>query len=194
MGNGYINRHITGAIVQRQPFGGWKKSSFGAGAKAGGPNYVASLGRWTETRLPTTELEANPEVAEILTGIASPSDRILAAAGSYTAAWDEHFGVVHDPSRVRGEVDGFRYRSAPRVLIRLYRDGDPEDALLAVLAAHTCGTPVSVSMADGVALPFPLPNGAAASETDEVFAARLVLDDRVRAIGTAPDQPVGSRP
>ena len=45
-GNLYVNRHITGAIVQRQPFGGWKRSAIGPAAKAGGPNYVASLGTW----------------------------------------------------------------------------------------------------------------------------------------------------
>ena len=39
-GNCYINRAITGAIVRRQPFGGTKASSFGNGAKAGGPNYL----------------------------------------------------------------------------------------------------------------------------------------------------------
>ncbi|HKY66713.1 MAG TPA: aldehyde dehydrogenase family protein, partial [Acidimicrobiales bacterium] len=48
VGNAYVNRHITGAIVQRQPFGGWKDSVVGPGAKAGGPNYVAQLGTWTE--------------------------------------------------------------------------------------------------------------------------------------------------
>jgi RHH-type proline utilization regulon transcriptional repressor/proline dehydrogenase/delta 1-pyrroline-5-carboxylate dehydrogenase len=48
-GNLYINRGITGAIVQRQPFGGWKKSAVGAGTKAGGPNYLAGLGGWTST-------------------------------------------------------------------------------------------------------------------------------------------------
>ena len=47
-GNVYVNRGITGAIVQRQPFGGWKKSSVGPGAKAGGPNYVAQMGVWRE--------------------------------------------------------------------------------------------------------------------------------------------------
>jgi RHH-type proline utilization regulon transcriptional repressor/proline dehydrogenase/delta 1-pyrroline-5-carboxylate dehydrogenase len=46
-GNLYINRGITGAIVQRQPFGGWKRSSVGATAKAGGPNYVHALRNWT---------------------------------------------------------------------------------------------------------------------------------------------------
>ena len=35
VGNAYVNRHITGAIVQRQPFGGWKASSIGTGHKPG---------------------------------------------------------------------------------------------------------------------------------------------------------------
>ncbi len=43
VGNAYVNRHITGAIVRRQPFGGWKASSVGGGPKAGGPNYVAAF-------------------------------------------------------------------------------------------------------------------------------------------------------
>jgi RHH-type proline utilization regulon transcriptional repressor/proline dehydrogenase/delta 1-pyrroline-5-carboxylate dehydrogenase len=38
VGNLYINRHITGAIVSRQPFGGFKLS--GVGSKAGGPDYL----------------------------------------------------------------------------------------------------------------------------------------------------------
>ncbi|MCW7488818.1 aldehyde dehydrogenase family protein [Leptospira meyeri] len=38
VGNLYINRGITGAIVNRQPFGGGKLS--GTGAKAGGPDYL----------------------------------------------------------------------------------------------------------------------------------------------------------
>ena len=40
VGNYYINRPITGAIVNRQPFGGVKESSFGLGFKAGGPFYL----------------------------------------------------------------------------------------------------------------------------------------------------------
>ena len=39
-GNKYVNRSTTGAIVQRQPFGGIKASCFGFGMKAGGINYV----------------------------------------------------------------------------------------------------------------------------------------------------------
>ncbi|MGQ0592172.1 MAG: proline dehydrogenase family protein [Gammaproteobacteria bacterium] len=38
VGNLYINRKITGALVDRHPFGGFKRS--GAGSKAGGPEYL----------------------------------------------------------------------------------------------------------------------------------------------------------
>ncbi|HJP17123.1 MAG TPA: L-glutamate gamma-semialdehyde dehydrogenase [Nitrospinota bacterium] len=38
VGNLYINRKISGAIVGRQPFGGFKMS--GIGSKAGGPDYL----------------------------------------------------------------------------------------------------------------------------------------------------------
>ena len=38
VGNLYVNRDITGAIVARQPFGGFKLS--GVGSKAGGPDYL----------------------------------------------------------------------------------------------------------------------------------------------------------
>jgi len=44
-GNLYINRSLTGAVVGRQPFGGRKASSFGPGAKAGGPRYVGQLAK-----------------------------------------------------------------------------------------------------------------------------------------------------
>jgi RHH-type proline utilization regulon transcriptional repressor/proline dehydrogenase/delta 1-pyrroline-5-carboxylate dehydrogenase len=38
VGNLYINRKITGSVVNRQPFGGFKMS--GIGSKAGGPDYL----------------------------------------------------------------------------------------------------------------------------------------------------------
>jgi RHH-type proline utilization regulon transcriptional repressor/proline dehydrogenase/delta 1-pyrroline-5-carboxylate dehydrogenase len=38
VGNLYVNRGITGAMVGRQPFGGNRLS--GTGAKAGGPDYL----------------------------------------------------------------------------------------------------------------------------------------------------------
>lgn len=45
-GNVYVNRGTTGAVVNRQPFGGWKRSAVGPTAKAGGERYVACLREW----------------------------------------------------------------------------------------------------------------------------------------------------
>jgi RHH-type proline utilization regulon transcriptional repressor/proline dehydrogenase/delta 1-pyrroline-5-carboxylate dehydrogenase len=45
-GNLYVNRGTTGAVVNRQPFGGWRRSSVGPTAKAGGHHYVNALRRW----------------------------------------------------------------------------------------------------------------------------------------------------
>ncbi len=46
-GNLYVNRPITGAAVDRQPFGGYRHS--GGGTKAGGPDYAANFLRWTRS-------------------------------------------------------------------------------------------------------------------------------------------------
>jgi RHH-type proline utilization regulon transcriptional repressor/proline dehydrogenase/delta 1-pyrroline-5-carboxylate dehydrogenase len=48
VGNLYVNREITGAMVGRQPFGGNRRS--GSGSKAGGPGYVV---QFTEPRVVT---------------------------------------------------------------------------------------------------------------------------------------------
>lgn len=45
-GNVYVNRGTTGAIVNRQPFGGWKRSAVGPTSKAGGAHYVQQLRDW----------------------------------------------------------------------------------------------------------------------------------------------------
>ncbi|MCC6953749.1 MAG: aldehyde dehydrogenase family protein, partial [Deltaproteobacteria bacterium] len=41
VGNLYINRGCTGALVYRQPFGGYAMS--GVGSKAGGPDYLSQF-------------------------------------------------------------------------------------------------------------------------------------------------------
>src|SRR6185436_13230429 len=65
-GNLYANRHTTGAVVRRQPFGGWKGSSFGPGAKAGGPNYVLQLASWYEASSPTIDPARPPLESTLL--------------------------------------------------------------------------------------------------------------------------------
>jgi RHH-type proline utilization regulon transcriptional repressor/proline dehydrogenase/delta 1-pyrroline-5-carboxylate dehydrogenase len=123
-GNLYINRAITGAIVQRQPFGGWKKSSIGPGAKAGGPNYVNLFRRCENI---------------------APHD-IEQTVASYRAAWREHFSQPHDPSALRCESNVFRYRPCRGIVLRLAAP-DATIETLARLAAELCNVSLKISHA-----------------------------------------------
>ncbi len=115
VGNGYVNRVITGAIVARQPFGGWKRSSVGPGAKAGGPNYVMQLGSWHPT----------PEPAS--------------GGDDFAAAWTEHFSIDHDPIALFCEANIFRYRPLDRVGLRIGPGARPQSIDLVRRAARQCG-------------------------------------------------------
>jgi RHH-type transcriptional regulator, proline utilization regulon repressor / proline dehydrogenase / delta 1-pyrroline-5-carboxylate dehydrogenase len=150
-GNLYVNRPITGAIVGRQPFGGWKASSVGPGAKAGGPNYVLQLGRWRQVSRPAVDAETLPEpvgalLEQCLAGLADAEERELvrASAASYARAWRTHFGREHDPSAILGERNVFRYRPCRRVLVRDTAAGAVALAQV-VLAARVASVPLIVS-------------------------------------------------
>lgn len=143
-GNLYINRAITGAIVQRQPFGGWKRSSIGPGAKAGGPNYVNLFRRCEDD----TPFDAGR------------------AAENYRVAWREHFSQEHDPSALRCESNVFRYRPCRGVVLRLVSPDAIAEAA-ARTAAETCGVPLTISVAsqeDDAAFAARLPSLAGGAE------------------------------
>jgi len=156
-GNLYINRHITGAIVARQPFGGWKASSVGPGAKAGGPNYVAQLGHWRQAARPVAGAPLSPAVAALLdrglaaVGPGEAAATLRASAASYAHAWREHFGREHEPVRLLGERNVLRYRPCRRVLVRGETATPAGRLALAqvLLAARTCGVPLELSLAEG---------------------------------------------
>jgi RHH-type proline utilization regulon transcriptional repressor/proline dehydrogenase/delta 1-pyrroline-5-carboxylate dehydrogenase len=85
-GNLYVNRGTTGAVVRRQPFGGWKRSSVGPTAKAGGANYVNCLRNW-------------PHVRHV--------DAALAEASSW---WHDVASKARDESGLEAERNYVRYR------------------------------------------------------------------------------------
>ena len=153
-GNLYVNRAITGAIVRRQPFGGWKQSAFGPGAKAGGPNYVLQLAHWRQVEPPTRLDPCPPALTDLLHRCLSAvevADQPLlrASAGSYAHAWRTHFALEHDPSQILGERNVFRYRPCAGLLVRTASPSGASrlDLARVVLAARTCGAPVTVSVA-----------------------------------------------
>jgi RHH-type proline utilization regulon transcriptional repressor/proline dehydrogenase/delta 1-pyrroline-5-carboxylate dehydrogenase len=117
-GNLYVNRPITGAIVQRQPFGGWKKSCIGPGAKAGGPNYVRSFYRLSDVDTVKTD---------------------------YEVAWAGHFAIEHDPSGMRCESNVFRYRPCRGVILRI-DERDQRMIERAQLAVRLTGALLTISV------------------------------------------------
>ena len=147
VGNAYVNRHITGAIVQRQSFGGWKGSVVGPGAKPGGPNYVAQFGSWSDPAvLPAAPL--GRAAADLLASEASsvPAEDLAwlrAAAGSDAAAWRDEFGVEHDPTGIAAEANVFRYRPLPWLRVVVGGDAAPRDVVRVRLAAACAGVPVT---------------------------------------------------
>jgi RHH-type proline utilization regulon transcriptional repressor/proline dehydrogenase/delta 1-pyrroline-5-carboxylate dehydrogenase len=150
-GNLYINRGITGAIVQRQPFGGWKKSAVGAGTKAGGPNYLAGLGDWLPAEASAKAPVANAAVRRILNA-AGPAlepaglESVQRALASDAEAWADEFGTAKDVSGLGAERNIFRYRSLP-VTLRL-SEGAPLAHLVRTVAAGVlAGSAVTVSTA-----------------------------------------------
>ena len=126
VGNGYVNRPITGAIVRRQPFGGWKRSSVGPGAKAGGPNYVLQLGRWNPT-------PGDPGDQ------GDPGRSAAAADDDYRQQWADHFAVEHDDSGLFCEANIFRYRPLEAIGLHLGPSADPGDVALVRKAAAVAG-------------------------------------------------------
>jgi RHH-type transcriptional regulator, proline utilization regulon repressor / proline dehydrogenase / delta 1-pyrroline-5-carboxylate dehydrogenase len=123
VGNAYVNRHITGAIVRRQPFGGWKRSSVGGAPKAGGPHYVEAL-----TRRRASSID------------------VAAATDSYGEAWESRFAGGRDVTGLRSEANVLRYAPLPGlVVVRVGADtpaGAPDAALA---AARQCGVAATVS-------------------------------------------------
>ena len=150
-GNLYINRTITGAIVGRQPFGGWKQSSVGPTAKAGGPNYVMTLGRWQQVADPQDSAELSPNVLAILKSWQGELDEATlaattAAARSFARWWRDEFSIEHDPSGLRSETNAFRYRQlAGEVVLRVSANVTTLDIAVAVIASKTVGALLSIS-------------------------------------------------
>jgi RHH-type proline utilization regulon transcriptional repressor/proline dehydrogenase/delta 1-pyrroline-5-carboxylate dehydrogenase len=160
-GNLYVNRGITGAIVRRQPFGGWKRSSVGTSAKAGGPNYLMTLGNWQA-------LESDPGEDLTLEGISEPVarvikraqsgleflefDRVRLAAVRDEKAWLTEFGLARDVSALGVERNVFRYRPLP-VTIRLAEGAPLGDLVRLIVAATRAGSALFVS----THLPLPEP-------------------------------------
>ena len=124
-GNLYINRGITGAIVNRQPFGGMKLSAFGPGLKAGGPNYCGQFMYITDKPDSTTDYKT-----------------------SYAEWYEKEFRHARNiQPQIRGEQNVFRYLPLKGgMVMRLFGDEDLDQIEMVQLAAQTVGTPLTISV------------------------------------------------
>ncbi|MEV4776100.1 bifunctional proline dehydrogenase/L-glutamate gamma-semialdehyde dehydrogenase [Microbacterium sp. LWH12-1.2] len=210
-GNLYVNRGITGAIVQRQPFGGWKRSAVGPGAKAGGPNYLFGLGSWRSNSggaaSSTLHLRGLDSRITTLIESAQPSldfeafEWLRRAALSDALAWDREFGRVRDVSRLEVERNLFRYRPVP-VAIRATADAEWQEVLRVVIAAVRAGAGFVLSTPVGLPAPVRHALGELQAvvfmESDEQWVERMrrpVVDENEFEPAPRPDRArlVGSR-
>ncbi|MBC7589534.1 MAG: proline dehydrogenase family protein [Salinibacterium sp.] len=204
-GNLYVNRGTTGAVVRRQPFGGWKRSTVGTSAKAGGPNYLLTLGTWAaveaeprkDIMLPGISERVASVIKKAQSGLGFPEfDRVRRAAQSDERAWAAEYGVARDVSALGVERNVFRYRPVP-VTLRL-NEGEPLGHLVRLLAAASrAGAAVDISSA--IPLPTPLVQtfgdpagpvlvGELTVESDAAWLgrARTLDSSRVRTVGGDP--------
>jgi RHH-type proline utilization regulon transcriptional repressor/proline dehydrogenase/delta 1-pyrroline-5-carboxylate dehydrogenase len=167
VGNAYVNRHITGAIVRRQPFGGWKRSSIGPGAKAGGPDYLLQLGTWHD---------AGTTVGD------QPNDQLT----SDEHWWSTYYSLLHDPSGLFCEQNALRYLPRPDVVVRAGAEARTADVVRTLHAAHAAGVSPRVS----AALDDVLPDKTGTVQDDETFTASIagMRYGRVRHVGAAPSE------
>ncbi|SBW03379.1 bifunctional proline dehydrogenase/L-glutamate gamma-semialdehyde dehydrogenase [uncultured Dysgonomonas sp.] len=142
-GNLYINRGITGAIVNRQPFGGMKRSAFGGGIKAGGPNYVSCFVEFTENEVPATSVRSQ---LSDLVDTDKDKNRLNYAAESYKNAWGTEFSLERDVNHIYGEENIFRYLPLKSIGLRVQENDNLCDILLILLAATTTKTPITLSI------------------------------------------------
>lgn len=209
-GNVYINRGVTGAIVRRQPFGGWKRSAVGAGTKAGGPSYLFGLGNWRRNQTRAAKLDAGAltlpplvDAYETATTLSTGGEFVQALAISAQKWGREEFGVGHDPSALKVERNVLRYEAVP-VRVHLGGGQDPWQLLAVVAAGLAAGSQVSVSAAE---LPeqvraflrrqhvhFAIENQQAFLEGVPAWAKEAGFDARLRLLGGDPAEVVGALP
>ena len=195
VGNAYVNRGITGAIVQRQSFGGWKNSVLGPGAKAGGPNYVRQFGTWSEGELEHHKVEISPRITRLLKDLSERLDSQLSdedinwlwrAAELDAKNWHNEFGRSNDYTGLVSEANIFRYRPFwERLRVRVGKGYKPREVARQILASKITGVELNMSATREIAEELQAMGFDCQVANTNEFAAELggVPSTRVRAIG-----------
>ena len=160
VGNAYLNRSITGAIVRRQAFGGIKHSSFGRGFKAGGPNYLLQLMNIEETSLPNEIINTMSDYSclrELLIQLAPTEVQTFEiAVGSYLYNYENFFQKKEDPSDITGQENYLRYTPVEKVHFFIKDSDEALDVFRVISAALICGSEIEVICSEKIAQKFRL--------------------------------------
>ena len=157
VGNLYINRGITGAVVGRQPFGGMN------GLASGGPNYVLQFMHITDRPSADTDYRH-----------------------SYSEWFGKEFRRARNlqPS-IRGEQNVFRYLALKGgMALRLFGDETRQQVEMVVLAAKTVATPLTISMDEQCPLLGQVHSAKVKVESLESFCQSMGTYQRIRTIST----------
>ena len=203
-GNLYVNRTITGAIVQRQPVGGWKRSSIGPTAKAGGPNYLATLSDFGTKQASAREVVKDKQLLQIL-ALAAASELTDSEVESLTRGLQndlvtlrDYFAKNTDPSGLASEINVLRYLRS-NCELRVSESASRYDSWrsLASLAALGNGTVSAFEIPERLLKPLRKLGIEVKIETEEQWLNRIKgSQTRVRWIGAsasvAADSPLAS--
>ena len=154
-GNLYLNRVTTGAVVQRQPFGGMGKSAFGPGIKAGGPNYVAQLMDFSEASGASLSSDSDVADQELRALVANYEEyfsaepalcaRLNKAVRSYEHHENSELSKMHDDVQLVGQDNFRRYRPVEMIRIRLHEQDSEFDIMARIIATKIVGCRATIS-------------------------------------------------
>jgi RHH-type proline utilization regulon transcriptional repressor/proline dehydrogenase/delta 1-pyrroline-5-carboxylate dehydrogenase len=203
-GNLYINRSTTGAVVLRQPFGGFGKSSIGLGIKAGSLEYVTQFMHIAERHPPVHPLFGKHHRLLLMVQqwhhlptthpwfhLREDLARTEHAIASYLGQMESNYGRCRDSFHLRGQDNHLRYLPMGMVVIRIHDNDSLFETLARIAAAVITGCTATASLPPNLANPAtaflesqrhcPLLEAVAFTvERDEDLALRLGGIDRLR--------------
>ena len=187
-GNLYINRGVTGAIVNRQPFGGMKLSAFGGGIKAGGVNYVSCFVNVKEKEITNTEAANSAHTYSHISTLLKGAElkRYDIGVTSFITNYDNIFSKEEDVNNLYGESNTFRYLPLDLVALRVYPNDKLDDIALIVTASQIARTPIIVSVGSEYGRLTELRNImdelniSTIIESDEIFISKINNYSRIR--------------
>ena len=148
-GNLYINRGITGAIVNRQPFGGMKRSAFGGGMKAGGRNYVSSFVNIADNTVKHTNGKEKNQFKTFSSLLnVQENERFQTAVDSYLKNMENEFSKEVDIHHLMGEQNTFRYLPLTNMVLRVQYTDNLCEVFMILAAASIAKAHINLSISN----------------------------------------------